>query len=117
MTPLDLSTVTDSRDIIERLEYLRIRNDIRDLPEEEQEELSILSVIEEHASGSADWEHGEQLIHKDYFGEYIMELVEDCYDTPEFSGWPFCHMSMDWDTAIWEAKQDYMEFDDYLIRA
>lgn len=123
--PIDLSSINiiDSRDIIERLEYLRgIKNKKR--TKDEQQEFEDLTELEKHASDSPDWEHGEGVIAESCFTEYIKDLIEDCYDTPKEmnSGmWPWCHMKMDYESAAEAAKVDYIEFSvrahNFLIRA
>lgn len=72
---------------------------------------------------SPDWSYGETLIREDYFTKYIEELIDDCYEIPKEmnSGeWPWRHMTIDYEAAAEEAKQDYMELNydgvTYFIR-
>lgn len=90
----------------------------------DKDELDDINNLVEEAEGSPDWKYGETLIHDDYFTEYIEELVRDCFEVPkefESGSWPWNHMTMDWDGAADEAKQDYMEVDyageTYWVRA
>ena len=87
-------------------------------------ELKALKDLASEAESSPNWTHGESLIRESYFEDYIRELVDDCYPMPEgFSNgeWPWRHMTMDWEAAANEAKQDYTEVDfdgvTYLIRS
>ena len=75
-------------------------------------ELQALLALADEAECSPDWSYGETLIHEDYFTEYIEELINNCYELPkEFNsgGWPWCHMTIDYEAAADEAKQDYTE--------
>ena len=75
-------------------------------------ELKVLLALASEADCSPDWSYGETLIHEDYFTDYIEELINDCYELPkEFTSgaWPWCHMTIDYEAAADEAKQDYME--------
>ena len=90
----------------------------------EKEELITLKKLADQAESSPDWLHGEQLINAEYFTQYIEELINDCYEMPKEinSGeWPWRHVTIDYEAAAEEAKQDYMEVDfngnTFLIRA
>lgn len=119
--------VIDSREIIERIEEL-----LSEMPEDDTEarqwdgwaELKALEALAEEASSSPDWHHGETLIRRSYFVDYIEELISDCYELPKelTSGqWPYRHITIDYKAAAEEAEQDYMSVDfdgvEYLIRA
>ena len=81
---------------------------------EEAEELAVLKSLAEEASDSPDWKYGETLINDDYFTEYIKELIDDCYEMPKEinSGrWPYNHITVDYESAAEEAKQDYLSVD------
>jgi hypothetical protein len=118
---IDNSTDTiDSRDIIDRIEDLQ--DSERDM--DEQRELNALLILAEQAQHSPDWLHGEVLIRRSYFVDYITDLIHDCYPMPKemHSGqWPFRHITIDYEAAAREAEVDYMfvDFDgvEYLIRA
>lgn len=104
--------VYDSRDIIERIEYLEQsgidsdesarleelnkRGDLTDDEASEREdlearaldsddaaELEALRALANECEGYADWQYGEQLISVDYFVEHIEELINDCYEMPK----------------------------------
>ena len=125
----------DSRDVIARIEELQDERDsieaedgdISELEawdEENKEELDALLKLQDEASASPDWHHGETLIREDYFTDYIEELINDCYDMPKemnSGAWPWRHIAIDYEAAAEEAKQDYIEVDfdgaTYLIRA
>lgn len=122
MNDLRGDDVIDSRDIIERLEEL---SDAEELTEDEAEELEQLKALAEEAEGySSDWLHGETLIKDEYFTDYIEELIKECYSLPKelTSGdWPWRHITIDYEAAAEEAKQDYacVTFgdDEYWIRS
>lgn len=110
----------DSRDIIARIEELE---GIENQGSEEAQELAILLKVQEQAEDCADYQYGEVLIRESYFTDYIKELIDDCYELPkEFNSgaWPWRHMTLDYESAANEAKDDYtwIEFDGvtYLIR-
>jgi hypothetical protein len=91
---------------------------------EDAKELEQLKALAEEAESSPDWNVGETMISEDYFTKYIEELVDDCYELPkdfDTNEWPWRHMTMDWEAAADEAKQDYFEVmfggNTYLIRA
>lgn len=83
---------------------------------EEAEELKILQALAEEGENSPDWPHGETLIHDDYFTQYIEELINDCYEMPKeinSGDWPWRHITIDYEAAAEEAKQDYFSLDFY----
>lgn len=110
--------VIDSRDVIERIQYLE---DERDQIEDEEEreawteddegkELAALKALADEAEGCGDWAHGETLIADSYFTEYAEELASDIgvYD-PHNVRWPYT--CIDWENAADELKQDYTRVD------
>lgn len=109
--------VYDSRDILERLEWLR---DVEERTEDESHELQGLEALNDECESVADWGHGECLIARDCFVGYIKDLIHDCYEMPKAEGWPFRHMQMDYQAAADEAEQDYRSVylfgNEYLIR-
>lgn len=113
--------IIDSRDIIARIEELE---GIENQGSEEAQELAILLKVQEQAEDCADWQYGEALIRESYFTDYIKELIDDCYELPkEFNSgaWPWRHMTLDYESAADEAKDDYTHIDfdgvTYLIRS
>ena len=75
-------------------------------------DLKALLALASEADWSPGWSYGETLIHEDYFTDYIEELINDCYELPKefnFGAWPWRHMTLDYEAAADEAKQDYME--------
>jgi len=107
--------VIDSRDIIARIEDLESRKADEDdaLTEEELSELQALQGLAAEAEPYApDWIHGETLIRHSYFQDHIQELIDDCYEMPKelkSGAWPYRHMTIDYEAAAEEAKQDYTE--------
>jgi hypothetical protein len=108
----------DSRDIVDRY------NEIVGITEFLDEATSLEKVIRQGET-SADWDHGEIMIHEDYFVQHTKELIDECY--PEVheinnrGGWPNRHIKIDYESAAEELKQDYncIDFDGetYYIRA
>ena len=67
-----------------------------------------------------DWTYGVELVHEDNFQDHIEGIIDECYDLPQSSEWPFRHLTLDLEAASKEARQDYTEvaFDGetYLVR-
>jgi hypothetical protein len=76
---------------------------------DEGRELTALKALEEEASGSPDWIHGEALIRDSYFQDYAEQLADDlgAIDPKAANNWPTCHI--DWEEAADALKADYME--------
>jgi hypothetical protein len=122
--------VIDSRDVIARIDELESCQDDHEadptgghFSDEDAAELATLRALADEAESAPDWSHGETLIRRSYFVDYISELINDCYEMPKEmnSGqWPYRHMSIDYEAAANEAEQDYMSVDfdgqEYLIR-
>lgn len=129
MQPIDnTQDIIDSRDVIERIEELeadlegfedKSGNEYDDL----SQELEALKALQEQADSSPDWIHGETLIRRSYFEQYIADLIDDCYDLniTTKNEWPYRHLKLDIEAAAEEAEQDYTEVTfggvEYLIRA
>ena len=109
--------VTDSRDIIARIE--RVESDLEqarvdgDDTTDLEVELKALEAFAEEASGYApDWHYGERIIHEDYFTQYAQELSDELsLGDGAMAQWPFTHI--DWEAAAGQLKMDYsdVEFD------
>ena len=105
--------VTDSRDIIARIEQVKSDidqarvdgNDTTDL----EAELEALEAFAEEASEYApDWHYGETIIHEDYFTQYAQELSDQLsLGDGAMAQWPFTHI--DWEAAADALKADYSE--------
>lgn len=119
--------VIDSRDVISRIEELEETiNDCLEDPEtdhnttDEQNELENLKDLENEASGSPDWPHGEALIRDSYFTEYCEDLCKNIGDIPSDLPW-YIENHIDWDGVAREIQMDYMEVNfngvAYFIRA
>jgi hypothetical protein len=109
--------VIDSRDVIERIEFLNELGEDRDY--EDDAELVALDGLEADASGYADdWEYGEALIRFSYFEDYAREIAEDCGMFDSTATWPM--NCIDWEQAAGELAMDYTAVDfggvEYLIR-
>ena len=109
--------IIDSRDVIERINYLEI--DEGSLDELEKEELANLRSLAEEAESSPDWKYGEALIRDSYFQEYAEQLAEDIGAIQKGATWP--NNCIDWEEAAEQLQQDYMcvDFDGvkYWIRS
>ena len=132
--------IIDTRDIVSRLEELQewldtYQKDVEaaETPEEKEqaqealddfcadyeEELKQLKALHnEWKDQIPDWEHGEALIHEDFFTEYCEEMCKDIgyvsSDVPWF-------IVIDWEKTAEHIKIDYTEIDfdgqTYYIRA
>jgi hypothetical protein len=137
--PIEASEILDSLDIIERLEELTEHFEalheqeteegktslsfgewLKTLPDgyDDLEEYKELCDLQNECENHPDWHHGVQLIHEDYFTDYIEELIKDCYELPkelQSGHWPYRHITIDYEAAADDAKQDYaeVEFMDY----
>jgi hypothetical protein len=132
--------IIDSREIIERIEELKelIEGEglrayrsmlpskyFEDTCAEYRKELNALEALAKEAGDySSDWIHGEQLIRRSHFVDYIAELISDCYELPKeltSGSWPYRHITIDYEAAADEAEHDYtsVDFDgvEYLIRS
>lgn len=118
---LDLTAdVIDVREIIERVEDLEAEcadeeDTICKASDEDRKELATLTAILDDLKGNGgdeqwrgDW-YPVTLIREEYFTDYIQELIGECYEFPAemHKGWPFNHLTMDWESAADEAKYDY----------
>jgi hypothetical protein len=117
------SEVTDSREILERLEELKSlfwgveweeRDGLsvwidedgneEDLELEADEFDELADFVEECQQYSSDFDYGEAVISDHYFPQYAEKLANDAYNIDNYS-WPF--NCIDWDEAAEELKQDY----------
>lgn len=97
--------VIDSRDVIDRIEYLSSYGE--ELDQEGREELTALqSFAGELADYLPDWTYGETLIRDDYFATYAQELADDLGTVPgDATAWPlYC---IDWERAARDLRMDY----------
>lgn len=129
------SEVIDSRDVIARIEELTAERDeyvsgapdgtetpapelwAEDNPELARELDSLEKLASQGEDYAPDWEHGETLIHNDYFTAYCEELVKDTADLPK--GIP-PYIVIDWQATADNLRVDYTEIDfdgeAYLVR-
>ncbi|MBK6906309.1 MAG: hypothetical protein IPH08_04070 [Rhodocyclaceae bacterium] len=110
-TEIDNSADTiDSRDIIDRIEYLRNEEGGDQFTDEEAAELAALTALAEEAEGYCDdWQYGATLIRESYFEDYAQEMASDIGAINNDYGWPL--NCIDWEQAARELKQDYTSFD------
>lgn len=114
--------IIDSRDIIARIEELEelIEGEgCDDTCDEYRAELETLKALAEQGeSESSDWIHGETLIHRRYWVDYVADLLADCGDLPR--DLPH-YIEIDWEATAGNIEADYasINFDgqEYLIRS
>lgn len=118
----------DSRDIIERIEALEneresllyengggMSQDEFDNSDEGKELETLKELEEECKQYSDDWEYGETLIHRDYFNEYMDEMVEDCYQLPKDLPYWMNITIIDYDALEQDYISVYLDGEEYLI--
>jgi hypothetical protein len=125
-TPKPGDKVIDSRDVIARFEELQSRRDVlEDATQntdewdfDDEAEYETLKELIEECEGCGDWEHGETLIHRNYWVEYCQQLLEDIgYIPKDFPSW----IVIDWEATADNLEYDYCVVDfgdeEYLIRS
>jgi len=105
--------VIDSRDVIERIDYLAYMDDEpeADRDADEWKELTTLRALMEEAEGySPDWKYGATLVSDSYFTEYAEEMLKDCGTIPKDLPW---YVEIDWEKTASHIQQNYtsVEFD------
>lgn len=115
---LDVEDVEDAHDATNITDADRRAAGV-DANEDDAAELDALLALQEEASSSPDWPHGESLIRDSYFRTYAQDLAEDIGALPKDHSWPASYI--DWEAAADALKQDYMSVDydgvEYWIRA
>jgi len=97
--------VFDSRDVMDRIEYLEAI-EVIDREPEKQDELDALYAIQEQGQDTAeDWEYGTTFIAEWHFEDYAQELAEDIGAIDPEASWPYT--CIDWERAARELKYDY----------
>jgi hypothetical protein len=101
--------ILDSRQIIERIEYLESfvedENSDPDDLDAARRELSILQRLAEEGRYADDWQYGVTMIRDSYFENYAQETAEDCGMINREVRWPYT--CIDWERAAQELQQDY----------
>lgn len=116
----NIDSVIDSRDIIERIEELETL--IAEESTNEQflewcEEYDTLKTLaEECEQYASDWEYGETLIHRNYFEQYMDEMIEDCYELPKDLPY-WMSIKLDYDALEQDYASVYFGDEEYLIRS
>ena len=95
------------------------------LDQDDYEELrDLLELSKECENLASAWLHGEPLIARTYFVQYIEDLIDECYELPkEFhrGGWPYRYITIDYQAAADEAEGDYTSVEyqgrEFLIRS
>ena len=111
MNPIT-SDVTDSRDVIARIERVegdldQARIDGEDTTDLEAELKALEAFAEEASNYAPDWHYGETIIHEDYFVAYAEQLADDIGAINKEAEWPLAHI--DWEAAADALKTDYSE--------
>jgi len=76
----------------------------KELWDDEITEIEDIDILEEEVG--SEFQHGEVLIHEDYFEEYTQDLLEDCgYIPRDLPSW----IKIDWRATANNVKQDYTE--------
>ena len=113
--------IIDSLDIIERIEELE--QDINDsrhesTDEEKAEYKALKALAEECERYSSDWTHGETLISRIYWVEYVQDMLADCGTIPKDIPW---FVEIDWEATARNVESDYssvyFDGEEYLIRS
>lgn len=118
--------IIDSREVIERIEYLRnswaesTGNDPDDyelseddwragLSDDETAEIVALMELASEGESLSDWQYGETLVRNSHFEDYARELAEDIGAIDREASWPlYC---IDWERAARELQMDYTSLD------
>jgi len=83
----------------------------------DRDELILLLELQDQCEELSDWEHGETLVHADYWVDYVYDLLRECGDLPKEI--PH-YIKIDWEATANNIEQDYMRVDfggeEYLIR-
>jgi hypothetical protein len=99
--------VIDSRDIVERIEYLEGIEEDKEIDDCELEELnSLREFAKEGEDNAEDWEYGAFFIRDGYFTEYAQELCEDIGDLPKELP-DYIKWNINWDGVADSLKNDY----------
>lgn len=110
----------DSREINDRVEYLKALADdpYIEMDEDEAVELGALLNLVGQGESLPDWEYGVTLVRDSYFTVYAEQLAEELDLINPDATWPANHI--DWESAAEELQQDYtsLSFDgvDYWAR-
>ena len=114
-----------SKDLIEELNDLHdLQSELTEsetLNDEDYQRMKALETLVSDCEGYvSDWAYGVELIHEDNFQDHIEEIIDECYELPKSSAWPYRHLTLDLEAAADEARQDYIEVDldgeTYLVR-
>jgi hypothetical protein len=119
--------IIDSRDIIDRIEELEDQLEglgsegdceKQGLLDEWQELKALKELAKQGEAESADWAHGETLIHRKYFVDYVADMLADCGTIPRDIPW---FVEIDWEATAGNVEADYASIDfdgvEYLIRS
>ena len=118
---MNTDQIMDSREISDRIDELQDTDINEVLSDEDHSELQLLRALQEAFQNYGDWDHGDSVIPEACFVEYISDIIDECYEIKKSSDWPYRHMTLDYEAAADEAKQDYTtcdhEGETYYFRA
>jgi len=107
----NMEDIIDSRDVIDRIEWLEDERDGLGINDEEVDELDELQRLALEGDNLSNWLDGVTLIRDSYFKEYAQDYADDCGYLAGTQSWPYdC---IDWDRAARELQMDFtsIEFD------
>jgi len=107
----DHDDIIDSRDVMDRIDWLEQEQDALTLNDDEEDELEALQALALEGDNLSDWLDGVTLIRDSYFKEYAQDYADDCGYLAGTQSWPYdC---IDWDRAARELQTDFIsiEFD------
>ena len=111
--------IIDSRDIIDRIAELKQSAEEGSADEYETSEFwSLVALAKDASVECSDWRHGETLIRRSYWVEYVQDMLADCGTIPKDIPW---FVEIDWEATAKNIESDYasVDFDgvEYLIRS
>lgn len=107
--------IIDSRDVIERIEWLSDNDNYEDSEisrDDVTKELTALTDLAKQGEDYLeDWQYGVTLVRDSYFETYAQEFAEELDLIPANTAWPFT--CIDWAQAARELQMDYtsVEYD------
>jgi hypothetical protein len=85
---------------------------------EDADELTSLQALANECEGYGDWAHGEALIARSYWVDYVQELLASIGDIPQDVP---DYVVIDWEATASNIEADYMSVDfdgtEYLMRS
>lgn len=105
--------IIDSRDVIERIEWLSDNDNYEDSEisrDDVTKELTALTDLAKQGEDYLeDWQYGVTLVRDSYFETYAQEFAEELDLIPANTAWPFT--CIDWEQAASELQIDYTDIE------